>query len=97
MKLISLFFLAIGLFYYCTDKKKSIRNNDTYCMKIDTLEQERYQQKGSNYYANKIIPELESKSKISANCQRGYFGYLYLNDTLFNTDIKKWREYFQCK
>ena len=72
-------------------------SENEYCKKIDSLVYERYTLKSGNYFANSIIPFLEKESNISASCQKGYYGYLYSNDSTFNSDMTKWGEYFKCK
>ena len=73
---------------------------DVFCSKIDTLVINRYKWKESgaiNVNINKIIGLLEAKSKIYANCeQRGFGGCIYFSDSIFDSDIKKWRAYFKC-
>lgn len=73
-----------------------MQEND-YCKEIDSLINERYNLKSGNYLANQIIPKIEKESKIEASCQKGYYGYLYSSDSLFDSDIKKWKEYFKCE
>ena len=79
------------------EKDSLIHVEDKYCNLIDTLIQEKYVMKTGNYFANKIIPKLEDQSKILARCDKGTLGYLYFSDTLFDSDIKKWKQYFNCK
>ena len=67
-----------------------------YCLMIDSLEAERFTWKTGNYYANEIIPKLVIASGIDATCPKGYYGYMYKDDSSFNSDISKWREYFNC-
>jgi hypothetical protein len=64
---------------------------------LDTLVLERYTWKSGNYFSNRILPQIINKSKIDANCDKGTLGYLYKNDSTFNADVEKWREYFKCK
>jgi hypothetical protein len=66
------------------------------CQKIDSLFKERYEWKSGNFYSNKIIPILEKESGIECSCNKGTYGYIYNNDSLFNADIEKWKKYFNC-
>lgn len=66
------------------------------CLRIDTLIKEQYFGQ-TNYYANRIIPILEKESGIYSNSEKGFIGYSYKNDTVFDNDIKKWKIYFKCK
>ena len=96
----SLFFiLATFIWVYSTSSKSSNAQSDKidYCQKIDSLIYERYNLKSGNFISNKIIPVIERKTKIEASCHKGYYGYLYTSDSLFDSDIKKWKEYFKCK
>lgn len=98
MKIIT--FVLVVLFLNIGSKcRNSIGTNDKdnrFCPKIDTLVKERYEWKTGNYYANRIVPELESQIGIEAQCQKGSFGYLYLSDSAFNRDVQKWKKYFHC-
>lgn len=67
-----------------------------FCRKIDTLEHERYEWNVGNFYSNRIIPILEKSSGIDASCDKGFLGYIYPNDSIFRSDINKWRIYFHC-
>lgn len=78
-------------------KDKSKEYSKSNCQRIDSLIQERYRWKSGNYFSNKIIPVLEKESGIESNCQKGLYGYIYSDDSLFNADIKRWKEYFKCK
>ncbi|WP_222597073.1 hypothetical protein [Chitinophaga pinensis] len=89
--------LIVSSFYSCVSSKQRLQEMSVFCKKLDTLELERMAPKNSNYYANLILPELERRSDISANCEKGFFGYMYLSDSLFNADMKRWRAYFKCK
>jgi hypothetical protein len=67
-----------------------------YCKKIDTLIQERYIWKPEfDRYSDRIINEIEIKTKIKGTCQYGFTGKIYC-DTLFNEDVRKWSKYFNC-
>jgi hypothetical protein len=77
--------------------KNTKTENSINCIKIDSLISERYKWRSGNSFSNKIIPVLEKASGIESNCNKGTFGYLYFNDSLFNADIEKWRKYFNCK
>ena len=80
-----------------TNDKNTKEATNINCVKIDSLVNERYKWKSGNYFSNKIIPVLEKESGIEANCNKGLYGYQYNDDSLFNVDIAKWREYFKCK
>lgn len=93
-------FFTIRLFAFCTYDPPTKKKEMEGCSKIDTLVLQRYQWKDSFYInvnTNKIIRFLESKSKIYSNCeQKGFGGYVYFSDSVFNSDIEKWRVYFNC-
>ena len=83
----------LSIFVCCSSSKDTTMEKIDYCKEIDILINE----KSGNYFANKIIPKLERNSNIEASCQKGTFGYIYLSDSLFNSDIKKWKEYYKCE
>lgn len=98
MKALFLILASFILVYCSTSKSSNTQPKEIdYCQKIDSLIYERYNLKSGNFISNKIIPIIESKTKIEASCQKGYYGYLYTNDSLFDSDVKKWKEYFKCK
>lgn len=94
--IIVLLLLAYG---NCSSTKKSKSNKIKYnfCKLIDTLVDERRVTKGSNYFANQIIPVLTEESGIESNYKMGYFGFSYSSDSLFDADVAKWRKYFNCR
>jgi hypothetical protein len=99
MKVIFFSIYGILFFTYCSssNKNNSLANKNVFCQKIDSLIYERYTLKSGNYFANIIIPDIETESKIEANCQKGFYGHLYSSDSLFDADIEKWKKYFNCK
>ena len=70
---------------------------DNGCSKIDSLVKERFEWKSGNYFSNRIIPVLEKESGIEANCDKGTYGYHYSSDSLFRSDVEKWKTFFKCK
>ncbi len=100
MKVIYLSIYGVFLIFVCcssSKKNNSIAIKNAFCQKIDSLNYERYTLKSGNYFANKIIPIIEAETKIEANCQKGYYGHLYLSDSLFDADVEKWKKYFYCQ
>lgn len=96
---ILIFFLSSFLFLSCFTKQNrqlGIRSNDEFCSKIDTLVMARYTWKAGGLYANEIIPVLVENSGIEASGDKGTFGYIYRSDSLFDSDIMKWRQYYKC-
>ena len=79
------------------DQAASGNRDSMFCLKIDTLLIERKGATRSNQFANHIIPELENISKIESSSGKGTYGYLYNDDSTFNNDIEKWKNFFQCK
>ncbi len=75
---------------------RNIKCNQDYCKMLDTLFLEHYKWESGNYYANKIIPKLTKKSNLIAHCKKGYYGYYYQNDSVFNSDLTLWSNYFGC-
>lgn len=81
----------------CVNNKIRSTNVENGCELINSLAMERYVYKTGNYFANQIIPIIEQDSHIQASCQKGTFGYIYKSDSVFNADVMKWREYYECK
>jgi hypothetical protein len=96
---IAIFILGSLLDIHICKFYKSVNstNNPNMCLKIDSLVKERYEWKTGNYYSNKILPQIINESGLDANCKKGTYGYIYMNDSLFDSDIKKWKEIFKCK
>ena len=92
------FFCIISCCCFCSNSNQQPEpDNSIWCSRIDSLIKEFYYEK-YNRYANKTIPQLIKESKIDASCEKGIGGYNYYhNDSLFNADIKRWKEYFKCK
>jgi len=89
--------LVFSAFGYCGSSEDPTIEKSDFCKEINILIDERYNTKSGNYFANQIIPKIEKDSKIEASCSKGYFGYFYSNDSLFNSDINKWKEYYKCE
>jgi hypothetical protein len=96
-KIILIVPLMFCITFCMISKHKPLFTNKQKCDSIDTLIKERYVWKTGNFYANQILPSIIKDSNIDASCQKGTFGYLYRNDSLFDSDIKKWQIYFNCK
>jgi hypothetical protein len=62
------------------------------CRKIALLKS-----KHSHIPSYVIAFELEERSGLVAHYESlGTFGMLYANDSIFQADIKKWKDYFKC-
>lgn len=69
---------------------------DDYCNKIDTLINERnlmFKKYPGNF--DRILKEIEIKSKITGTYKFGFGGRTYC-DTFFNNDVRRWANYFGC-
>ncbi len=95
-KLISCLFILYYLVSCGTKTTLSTAVDRENCLRIDTLIKEQYFGK-TNYHANRIIPILEKESGICSKSKKGFTGYFYKNDSIFDNDIKKWQIYFKCR
>ena len=91
-------YTCIAFFLACNTQNRTVKQGEpSYCASIDTLIAERYTIKTGNFYANKIIPKIVKYTKIQSTCEKGFYGYFYTNDSLFDADIKKWKTFLNCK
>lgn len=66
----------------------------SYCDSIQLIT-DKWKESHSNYFINRIVPQLEMESGVEATCSKGLAGHIY-SDSAFNYDVAKWLEYFDC-
>lgn len=91
--IITLLFVRCENGFYRNSDSHKLTNR--YCEMLDTLILEHYNWHG-NEFKNRILPIIEKKSSIEANCKKGTLGYSYDNDSVFDIDIIKWQKHFNC-
>jgi len=92
--------LMITLFSCHTILKQShIHNKCINCKRIRILAEEREKYKSDYFLSSDILDILEEKTGIQANCYKSSYGYWYSSDqdSIFKSDLNKWRAYFNCK
>jgi hypothetical protein len=67
--------------------------NGDNCEKLKILSE---QSTLTNYYLNKMIPEITRITHIESSAQKGYYGYLYRKNSLFKKDIRRWKKALRC-
>lgn len=75
-------------------------DNIAYCDSIRVIEDEFEKSDGnSNRRINSIVPILVKQSNLEASCSKGTVGYLYFmeSDSVFYSDINRWKNYFHCE
>ena len=69
------------------------------CDSIVKLERLWETNKNTNYYINSLVGYIESNSGIEASCSKGTYGYYYSEspDSIFISDVLKWKKHFNCQ
>ncbi|UKN03706.1 hypothetical protein K6119_09405 [Paracrocinitomix mangrovi] len=101
-KSIAILLFLTAFFMTCQNSQNDKFENENftittnYCDSI-ILIQTKWEEKRSNFWLNRIIPQLENESGIEASCEKGFFGHTYKTDSIFHADIKNWSKYFNCE
>ena len=95
-----LLYLFFCLFFIssCNNGKVPLPNTESvnYCGIIDTIIFN-YENKLSNHYMNNNLSLIANKTGIPDHAFKGTFGYTYLNDSIFYSDMRKYQKVLNCQ